>query len=147
ERLTLADAALESLPQCHVEINDTAMTETEWLACNDPRPMLDFLRGKASQRKLRLFACACCRQAWNLLPLEGQWAIEVAERYADGKADPEELGRARRSVEEIACRVGGALWYSGWWTDELFGAKDGALSDPESAPWVPAWMATLDNPY
>jgi hypothetical protein len=40
---------------------EVAMTEAEWLAATDPRPMLDFLRGKASDRRLRLFACACCR--------------------------------------------------------------------------------------
>ena len=35
------------------------MTEAEWLTCNDPTRMLEFLRGKASERKLRLYACAC----------------------------------------------------------------------------------------
>ena len=36
------------------------MTETEWLAATDPTPMLRFLAGKTSDRKLRLFACSCC---------------------------------------------------------------------------------------
>jgi hypothetical protein len=37
------------------------MTEVGWFACHDPEPMLQFLRGKVSERKLRLFACGCCR--------------------------------------------------------------------------------------
>ena len=43
------------------------MTESEWLTCADPTRMLQRVDRPASDRKLRLFACACCRWVWPLL--------------------------------------------------------------------------------
>jgi hypothetical protein len=71
------------------------MTEQEWLTCADPHPMLEFLRAKASVRKLRLFAVACSRRIWNLIDPLGQAAVDVAEAYADGLAGPDEMRSVR----------------------------------------------------
>src|SRR3954463_729628 len=68
------------------------MIEAEWLGGNDPTPMLEFLRGKASDRKLRLFAVACCRRISH--PTLGEYnlaAIQTVENYAEGIATDSEL--------------------------------------------------------
>jgi len=76
------------------------MTENEWLACTDPAAMLEFLKGKASERKLRLFALACCRELdpESVTSEPTRTAVEVAERYMDGVACPEELEAASRAA-------------------------------------------------
>ena len=67
------------------------MTEVEWMGCDDPTPMLDYLRGKDGGRKLRLFACGCCRRIWQMLIDERtQNALMVAEAVADGLASQQQ---------------------------------------------------------
>ncbi len=86
------------------------MTEAEWLACGNPQAMMEFLcnatvlyrtrwqgwqagrRFCITQRKFRLFACACCRRLLEQLPAESlRQAVELAEVQADGGASEEEL--------------------------------------------------------
>jgi hypothetical protein len=76
------------------------MTENEWLACTDPERMLEFLKGKVSERKLRLFAAACCRRIWHLIQSKyHRRTVEMAERFADRKAVRIELWESyQRSI-------------------------------------------------
>jgi hypothetical protein len=77
------------------------MTEAEWLQCSDPEHILPFLRDRISDRKLRLFACACCRRQWPLIKDERlRAAIEVAERFADGQVRVRELLTARDVADQ-----------------------------------------------
>jgi hypothetical protein len=75
---------------------ETTVTEAEWLTCTDPRPMLSFARNKASDRKLRLFGVASCREVWDLIvAMEeagigyGCLAVRLGEQLADDQATPE----------------------------------------------------------
>jgi hypothetical protein len=73
--------------------------EAEWLACTDPTPMLEFLLGKASDRKLRLFTCAYARRVWGLLKARRQVRpFEIAERYVDGEGSFDDLTAAFEAV-------------------------------------------------
>jgi hypothetical protein len=79
------------------------MTEAEWLACTESSRVLDLLIGKGSERKFRLFACACVRRAWHLLADErSRRAVETAERYADGLETEASLRAARDAAYEVA---------------------------------------------
>jgi hypothetical protein len=65
--------------------------ESKWLPGADPHLMLEFLRGKASDRKLRLFACACCRYVWDNLTDESRRTVELIEQFEEGGIAYEEL--------------------------------------------------------
>ena len=93
------------------------MTEHEWVACVDPRPMLEFLQNKASERKLRLFAVACCRCIWDSITDDcSREAVETSERYADHRANFVELEAAFLAADRLYSNPPGyeglARWHS-----------------------------------
>jgi hypothetical protein len=82
------------------------MTEQEWLAATYPTPMLEFLKETTSERKLRLFACACCRRIWSALKRSGsRKVVEVCEMYADGLTTSEKLKTAHVSAHDAFARI------------------------------------------
>jgi hypothetical protein len=83
------------------------MTETEWLQSTDPVVLLDHLKGRLSDRKLRLLACACAWKQWPVITDERtRQAVYRAEHFADGEANPELLQRAFHEAHRAArdCR-------------------------------------------
>ena len=106
------------------------MDETTWLNCNDPDPMLEYLRSKASDRQLRLFACACARAIWDLLEDErARQAVEAGERYADGLTTEKELAVAEKRAWEAVDACPSEANYSARLTVEIStydAAVDGA---------------------
>jgi hypothetical protein len=81
------------------------VTEAEWLG-KDSAPLLEFVRSHPSARKARLLACSWVRRRWDELEdLEDcRSAVVVAERFADGLANPAELRRTSQAAYEAHCR-------------------------------------------
>jgi hypothetical protein len=96
------------------------MTEGEWVECDNPDRMRHYLwppdhgwrrvpfftffgfrplRGKL-QRKLRLFACACCRHVWRSISSESsRRLVEASELFADGLMKRESLRAVYKAAE------------------------------------------------
>jgi hypothetical protein len=108
------------------------MTESEWLACSNPEPMLDMLHGKAGDRELRLFACACCRRLLAAFFEPLSWCLcETAERFVDGQAGQSELDDARFDV---------FAQYCGRWYDIGDGKHWESIPDIEAKSMI-GWVA------
>ena len=79
------------------------MTEAEWLTYASPTAMLMVLhfQNKASERKWRLLAVACCKRIWPLLTNErSRRAVELWEHSADHPVSNEELQAASKAAYE-----------------------------------------------
>src|SRR5262245_56938363 len=96
------------------------MTEAQWLACTDPRPILRSVnrRWRAAARRgetvnferFRLFACACARRLWDLLDDAHRRVIELLEDYArNGRSSLRDMNRLYRQTPPNLTTPGGIL--------------------------------------
>lgn len=78
------------------------MTESAWLSETDFYRLCEYIKqiqGPLCRRKQTLFAAACCRRKWELFGDLSRYAVDVAELFADGKADAAD----RESVRAYLC--------------------------------------------
>ncbi|VTR96030.1 Uncharacterized protein OS=Sorangium cellulosum (strain So ce56) GN=sce5710 PE=4 SV=1 [Gemmata massiliana] len=134
------------------------MTEAEWLACQSTEMLLTQFDGQATERKFRLFACACYRRCGPLPRADEReraaaWrAVETAERYADGLADDEELLAAERVGAVGGCMASDVCFHHSLVrnSDGYFAAKSAAhnCDDEAEGGWSVAMARDIfGNPF
>jgi hypothetical protein len=120
------------------------------------------LAAAGRDRKLSLFACACCRRVWHLLAdARSRDAVEALERHADGLAPAAELEQAAAAARdaERAALGKGATGYNAAFAvcRALAGDAKGAAGYAVYAAandaagghkyGTPAWAATYGAAY
>jgi hypothetical protein len=80
----------------------TRFVAEEWFTSADIPQMVRRVAGGPlclSERKLRLFACACCHRVWHLIPERAaRGLVWACERYSDGLLTAAELGELERRL-------------------------------------------------
>jgi hypothetical protein len=71
---------VEEVSVARIRVDD----EAQWLSCRIPRHLIRFLKGRTSDRKLRLWACASARERFGENAARCS-LIELAEKWADGE--------------------------------------------------------------
>ena len=80
------------------------MTEADWLACTDPMHLVRLSRDEASDRKLRLVACAYCRSVWRFMGKASRKAVVLGEQMADAPVKESQRQAVVRAAIEAVCR-------------------------------------------
>jgi hypothetical protein len=75
------------------------MTEKEWMECKEPGPMLEYLQGKASDRKFRMLAVNCCVDSVSYIN-QTPWLVDIFFAAA-------ESGVTANEIESLFFRIEG----------------------------------------
>ncbi len=78
------------------------MTEAEWSAATESTSLIEFIEGKASDRKLRLAAASLCSRLFgSVLDERSRTVIRRTEDMADGKATASTIKRVHRQAFKV----------------------------------------------
>jgi hypothetical protein len=119
------------------------MTEADWLACEDPIAMIEFLRGspvgedrvswgknsheihlpqRGNDRRFRLFACWCCRRIWRHIPEPVNHAAVVAvEELLEGRMSSDKAWAALCASSSVEHTEQGRRSEPGYWAVKHLG--------------------------
>lgn len=119
------------------------MTEDEWLACEDPIAMIEFLRGspvgedrvswgrnsheihlpqRRHDRRFRLFNCLCCRRIWDHIPEPANHAAVIAvEELLEGRMSPDDAWAAFVASSAVENTEAGKRTERGYWVVKYLG--------------------------
>jgi hypothetical protein len=119
------------------------MTEAEWLASSNIDRLLNWLADKTSDRRLRLFACACCRNIGDLFHEGHHKVVEALEGFAEGRVNCEELVRTRELAREVM-REQDMVWYyvsPPWYASRTEGPNASLVAARDAARASRSWRA------
>ena len=146
------------------------MNEAGWLAAKEPIALLEFLRGSpvsedsvtwpnsrwqtgepcpGPDRRFRLFACACCRRVWDLIPEAcNRDAVAAVEGFVDGRVGGPELEAAlvASSAVEWAADGAGRRAEPGYWAVKYLGRGFYKMTAAASALVVAVQAASAVHP-
>jgi hypothetical protein len=81
------------------------MTEEEWLNSLSAIGMLGALPAEMTDRKVRLFVCACARRVWGRLSTKEQRNLAASEDYAAGRISLDKLKRLWKWPQDVELRA------------------------------------------
>src|SRR5262249_50761301 len=105
-----------------------------WWPTADLSKMLLYLR-HPSDRKYRLFGCACCRRRWSVLIEVERQLVVLAEQCADGLLSRDDLDPVRELVnspDRVPSATASLAWPS---------VHRGASAAADSVAWAVGWSA------